>query len=67
MAKTKREKRLYIRLPGPLLSSLRAAAEHDCQPLAGFVRKTLIDAITTDLGDSDGTQHESPYEKPVQT
>lgn len=63
MAKTKREERLVIRLAGPLLTSLKAAAERDCRPLSSFVRKILIDAITTDLGEGDRNLHE----KPIQT
>jgi hypothetical protein len=48
MARTKREKRLVVRLAGPLEDELKAAAERDGRPVSGLVRKILTDVVIAD-------------------
>jgi predicted DNA-binding protein len=46
MAKAALEKRVTIRLSGPLLRRLEAAAEADSRPVASIIRKILGQHVT---------------------
>jgi hypothetical protein len=41
--KVKRERQLVLRVSEPLRLEIEAAAEHEARPLAGMIRKILVD------------------------